>query len=58
MELIEVPEDVQVEECIEIIRPALQADGGDIELKDCGRRRRKSLLQFGDLRGGGRALAQ
>ena len=24
----------QVEECIEIIRPALQADGGDIELKD------------------------
>ncbi len=24
----------QVEECIEVIRPALQADGGDIELKD------------------------
>lgn len=24
----------QVEECIEVIRPALQADGGDIMLKD------------------------
>jgi Fe-S cluster biogenesis protein NfuA len=24
----------QVEECIEVIRPALQADGGDIELVD------------------------
>lgn len=24
----------QVEECIEVIRPALQADGGDIELRD------------------------
>lgn len=24
----------QVEQCIEVIRPALQADGGDIELKD------------------------
>jgi Fe-S cluster biogenesis protein NfuA len=24
----------QVEECIEVIRPALQADGGDIELID------------------------
>ncbi len=24
----------QVEECIEIIRPALQADGGDIQLMD------------------------
>ncbi len=24
----------QVEECIEVIRPALQADGGDIQLRD------------------------
>ena len=24
----------QVEDCIEVIRPALQADGGDIELQD------------------------
>jgi Fe-S cluster biogenesis protein NfuA len=24
----------EVEECIEVIRPALQADGGDIELRD------------------------